>query len=130
MRTIKFRGKCLDNGEWVYGSLICGEGIEGAYILTDDARCFEDLTDVDPGTVGQLTGVLDKNGKEIYEGDIVRTLSGFVGYMRYNERFIRFEVASNEESYDNDRNPDGVPRESWEALGNIYDNTELLKQND
>ena len=48
--------------------------------------------------------------------------------MRYNERFIRFEVAAPYESYDNERKPDGVPYESWEVIGNIHDNPELLKQ--
>ena len=97
MRTIKFRGKRVDNDEWNDYEVI-------------------------PDTVGQSTGLLDKNGNELYEGDGVRTLSGFVDYMRYNERFIRFEVAAPHESYDNEREPDGVPRESWEVLGNIHDN--------
>lgn len=124
MRTIKFRGKRLDNGEWVYGDL---------HILTALIHIHPDLGGrviIYPETVGQFTGLLDKNGKAIYEGDVVRTLSGFVGYMRYNERFIRFEVAAPYESYDNEREPDGVPHESWEVIGNIHDNPEWMKQND
>lgn len=120
MREIKFRGKRLDNGEWVHGDL---------HIRTALIHIHSELGGrviIYPETVGQFTGLLDKNGKEIYEGDVVRTLSGFVGYMRYNERFIRFEVAAPYESYDNERNPDGVPRESWEVIGNIHDNPELL----
>ena len=121
MREIKCRGKRLDNGEWVYGDL---------HIRTALIHIHPDLGGrviIYPETVGQFTGLLDKNGKAIYEGDVVRTLSGFVGYMRYNERFIRFEVAAPYESYDNERNPDGVPYESWEVIGNIHDNPELLK---
>lgn len=121
MREIKFRGKRLDNGEWVDGDL---------HIRTALIHIHPELGGrviIYPETVGQFTGLLDKNGKAIYEGDVVRTLSGFVGYMRYNERFIRFEVAAPHESYDNERNPDGVPRESWEVIGNIHDNPELLK---
>ena len=127
MRKILFRGKRLDNGEWVTGYVLFSKDNSEAVIakLTDTESVCEN---VDPATVGQFTGLHDKNGKEIYEGDVVRTLSGFVGYMRYNERFIRFEVAAPYESYDNERNPDGVPRESWEVIGNIHDNPELLNQ--
>lgn len=74
MRTIKFKGKRRDNGEWVEGSLIRStDGIKERAYIVDNFSSMNDysIIGVEPSTVCQFTGFTDKNGKEIYEGDIL-----------------------------------------------------------
>lgn len=71
MREIKFRGKRLDNGEWIEGDLL--RMLDHWFIFPDPAPEGIDKYAVDPATVGQYTGLKDKNGKEIYEGDVIRS---------------------------------------------------------
>lgn len=132
MREILFRGKRTDNGEWVEGYYY-----KAKYCRTDDELCdyitvphpkeYNEPSShyiVDPKTVGQYTGLTDKNGKRIFEGDIVKRfwsgkmcvyqidhdngLASFIG--RADMKFTTFDYDS----------------EEFEVIGNTYDNPELL----
>ncbi len=127
MRGSKFRGKRLDNGEWVYGGLITdGKGNYAIATLVILNNCHSAVVRlVDPATVGQYTGLKDKNGKEIWDGDVVSTRDA-EGYecrrIVVHERgvYIVKELDSTDKAYFNHK--------EGEVIGNIHDNPELLNQ--
>lgn len=142
MRTIKFRGKRIDNGKWAIGDL--RHHNDGSVtIMTnlsvwsdndDDVDAYGEELRVVPETVGQYTGLKDKNGKEIWEGDIVKAplLDPIFGDALSNA-FDNVEITFNNGSfvvayYKGSRNIYLQDLYSMvEVIDNIHDNPELLK---
>ena len=124
MRKIKFRGKTQD-GEWVYGDLI-HSGTDTIAILELDAPCLELVTDVVPDTIGQFTGLHDKNGKEIYEGDILREegVNGFIRIVEWYRHFAQFRCTCHETKSATD--VFSLVLMNYKVCGNIHDNPNLL----
>lgn len=156
MREIKFRGKSLmaieeldhlgikhKNG-FVFGNLIADGGntfiVGGIADVDEDYIAHDWWVSVDPETVGQYTCLKDKNGVQIYEGDVVRYLDQYItstesgtdfddfmniGEIFFDEEFARYDI-SNKNGLDYDDIFDGS--NDFEVIGNIYENKELLEE--
>lgn len=120
MREILFRGKRIDNGEWVEGYLIIR--VTGIPYIGWEAFSDKGLQ-VDPDTVGQYTGVTDKNGKRIFEGDIIQNLDG-ISVVVFDEKTKGFCMSFIEYPYETlDM---GEMWDDTEIIGNANDNPELM----
>lgn len=132
MRTIKFRGKTRGNGKWYYGSLVYSDEINAAIHFQIGRGLVKrmDWVYVNQETVGQFTGLMDKNGEWIYEGDILKWNNGEMYVVKFRRGMF---YASVEEC--NEGILGGFPLHyftkhedrEFEIVGNIYDNPELLK---
>ena len=125
MRGIKFRGKRPDNGEWIYGDFFRNRRL--AFIAADGIvenplASWQDYN-VDPDTVGQFTGLCDREGNEIFEGDIVRTsvAKDDIGLVEWHSEHAAFVVhmKGSDQWYH--------LYKGYEKIGNIHDTPSLLE---
>lgn len=134
MREILFRGKRSVNGEWVEGYYAAEPYTKNTYncgyILENEKDLFAKKTWlVDSRTVGQYTGLTDKNGRKIFEGDCFKTYCAglpvykhIVGYYPEHFAFMARCIEMNTVHYLSDYRPSAI-----EVIGNIHDNPELLE---
>lgn len=146
MREIKFRAKRLDNGEWSYGSglLIADDFcvidrdtemyVDEKYEWAGNTHFFRVAGVMcDLKTIGQYTGLKDKNGKEIYEGDIIGCHNPNIKHLIFfNEKQGRFMAALDGDIENDYYGVCGLDDSRWnatkEVIGNIHDNPELINK--
>lgn len=148
MREIKFRGKRLDNGEWVTGYLYqlpLPSGVATMILTTDNNHndnslepkyhlAFTlgvDLFPVDAKTVGQFTGRNDRSGQEIYDGDIVSLdYEEADGVVVYDDKQALFALHYDDCTVGREYGMYDCQRKELEVIGNIHDNPELINKED
>ena len=142
MREILFRGKRIDNGEWVYG-MPCSD-LKGG-VDSIQSNLGGGIFDIEPKTLSQFTGVTDQNGKKIFEGDLLNGFqypfyrsesaehnyfaeviwfTGNCAFGLYTHKHPTARVrgiSAGNADFIEDFNSD-----DWEVIGNIHDNPELL----
>ncbi len=125
MREILFRGKSKKDGKWLEGMLTKDQ--KGHFRIQYDPSCFSVI--VIPETIGQFTGIYDKNGNKIFEEDIAKSEKGSIDEVSYDSITFNLLVAQA-------LSPEGTcvnffgknnPLIEIEVIGNIHDNPELLK---
>ncbi|EAA7432956.1 hypothetical protein JKQ41_02570 [Listeria monocytogenes] len=136
MREIEFRGKRIDNREWIYGNLmqfedsatfIFADERKGASTLTYAHFIINNMHAIDEKTLGQYTGLKDKNGKKIFEGDIVncKFFDRMVGDIAGVINFIDCVWAVSD--FKNKRLYQLIDVDNIEIIGNIHENPDLLE---
>ncbi|MEA0564564.1 YopX family protein [Lysinibacillus irui] len=137
MREIKFRGKCLRTNDWVYGLLIIKRNEYYIGYISNISGIWS-VIQVEPKTVGQYTGLKDKEDKEIYEGDLVLLKNEFAswkGTVVFDEGAFKLSIKHswgtsvehfNKTNVFNDMGARIQLNNIYLVVGNIYENPELL----
>ena len=115
MKEILFKGKRVDNGEWTEGYFF--KSWDKVFLLWGMTGDCPNMEEVIPETVRQFTGLCDKNGKKIFEGDIVESPRGTQGFIEWQNAECAFLVNIGDDWQTMDDCP-------YEVVGNIYDNKE------
>ena len=143
MREILFRGKRVDNGEWIEGFFAKSGDKTFILIASDIAFGYVTMKEVLSETIGQYTGLTDKNGKKIFKGDILQGYQYLSeGHFNYYAEVVYFENCPAFGLY-TFKNPNldtvnGIfsgntefmedwESKNWEIIGNIHDNPEMLE---
>lgn len=125
MREILFRGKQFTEDEWIYGYVT---NVDGGFSTMIDLENTEDV--VHSETIGQYTGLTDKNGNKIFEGDIILSCEyNDIYLVKYfdNENYPAFDCVPYVPFCECNGLSFLVNEEGCEVIGNIHDNPELLK---
>lgn len=124
MREILFRGKRVDDGQWVYGYFY---KIDMGKVMI--STCIKrEAYEVQPETVGQFTGVDDCTGRKIFEGDLVKGFDSYTGEIyQYVTGLVKFCNGSFGDEWNNCFEPFSINDDEIIVIGNIHDNPELMK---
>ena len=140
-----FRGKCADNGEWAHGYYLSnvthshpGGNVHAIGLINPENREQVLCDNIDSATIGQYTGIDDKHGKLIFEGDIVRDEYGLEFYVEISQHFQQtrlYPVNEKAKKRFGFGSRFGIEIFNWiypeinlEIIGNIHDNSELIKR--
>lgn len=139
MREILFRAKRITNGEWVTGSLLVWpDGQMEICTSTSSEETQMDKLTVHPETVGQFTGLTDKNGTKIFEGDILQYYDDEIQVVEWSNEWARIMLHTYGDrerkqgrktikvKHEGWNDLDDYPLDNMPILGNIHDNPELL----
>ena len=131
VREIKFRGTCRSTGEWVYGLPKESTITAGSYYISQFLRQKNKIGKIDvfiaAESLGQFTGLFDKNGKEIYEGDILKRDE--LLFVATIDCFGVNFLGNNDHDYPNrfDNKNLFYSEQEWEIIGNTWENMKLLE---